>query len=414
MEIGPGYKQTEVGVIPEEWEVKPLCAINFDISDGNYSNKYPKASDFKSFGIPFIRANNIRGMTVVDDDMRFITSAQHQELQKGHLKANDLLITTRGEIGKMAIVPAHHIGSNINAQLVRINTRDTGVDYRFLIWAMSSEGAQEQLKNLQTGSALKQLPVGRLTRLKLSFPPPPEQRAIAEALSDVDALIESLDQLIAKKRDIKQAAMQQLLTGQRRLPGFSGKWEERQLGDVVEKAVGGGTPSRTNPAFWGKGIPWVTVKDFATFHPLQAQESITKAGLESSASHLIPAGTLITATRMALGKAVIYEVDVAINQDLKALMLRTNCNASYLKCWFELNASMVDELGSGSTVKGISIADLKRLPFRLAPIDEQLAIVEVLSDMDGEMAALEQRRDKTRALKQGMMQELLTGRTRLI
>jgi type I restriction enzyme S subunit len=208
--------------------------------------------------------------------------------------------------------------------------------------------------------------------------------------------------------------MQQLLTGQTRLPGFHGEWQVKTLGDIVEKIVGGGTPSRANPAFWGNEIPWVTVKDFATFNPQHSQESITRLGLRNSASHLIPAGTLITSTRMALGKAVVYEVDVAINQDLKALVLISAASVVYLTYWFEHFGRLIDELGSGSTVKGISLAELRRFPFQAPPHPEQTAIAEVLTEMDAELAVLEQRREKTRALKQAMMQELLTGKTRLV
>jgi type I restriction enzyme S subunit len=208
--------------------------------------------------------------------------------------------------------------------------------------------------------------------------------------------------------------MQQLLTGQTRLPGFSGEWEVRRLGDVLERIVGGGTPSRSNPNYWDGEIPWVTVKDFATFDPIQAQESITFEGLKSSASHLISRGTLITSTRMALGRAVIYEVDVAINQDLKALFPKKFLHTKFLYYWFKQNAEAIDDLGSGSTVKGISLGDLRAIPFHLASLSEQTAIVAVLSDMDADLAALEARRDKTRALKQGMMQALLTGRIRLL
>lgn len=250
--------------------------------------------------------------------------------------------------------------------------------------------------------------------MRVPLPKIGEQRAIAAALSDVDALLAKLDQLIAKKRDLKQAAMQQLLTGQSRLPGFSGTWELKRLGDVLDKVVGGGTPSRSNANYWGGEIPWVTVKDFATFSPFAAQETITHEGLKNSASNLIPSGTLITSTRMALGKAVIYEVAVSINQDLKALFPKDNVSTRFLYYWFESNAIAIDELGSGSTVKGISLGDLKAIPFSLGSLEEQTAIATVLTDMDAELAALEARRDKTRALKQGMMQELLTGRIRLV
>ncbi len=117
---------------------------------------------------------------------------------------------------------------------------------------------------------------------------------------------------------------------------------------------------------------------------------------------------------MALGKAVIYDMDVSINQDLKALFPKKNVSGKFLYYWFEYFASVIDDLGSGSTVKGIRLTDLRAIEFNLASLPEQTAIATVLSDMDAEIAALEARRDKTRDIKQGMMQELLTGRIRLV
>ncbi len=265
------------------------------------------------------------------------------------------------------------------------------------------------------GSSIPYIKMENLRTFKVKFPTgTTELQAIVAALSDVDALLAKLDALIAKKRDIKQAAMQQLLTGKQRLPGFRGEWEVKRLGDVVERIIGGGTPSRANPHYWHNGIPWMTVKDFATFNPYQTQESITSLGLKNSATNLIPRGTLIISTRMALGKAVIYKVDVTINQDLKAIFPKRNIFVSYLYYWFEYYAQTIDDLGSGSTVKGISLSELKAIKFHVASKGEQRTIATVLSDMDAELAALETQRDKTRALKQGMMQELLTGRIRLV
>jgi type I restriction enzyme, S subunit len=149
------------------------------------------------------------------------------------------------------------------------------------------------------------------------FPLPPtkfEQNAIAAALDDTDALISSLEKLIEKKRNIKQGAIQELLTGKRRLPGFSVEWKTIKLGEAIDRILGGGTPSRAIPAFWGGGLPWVTVKDFTTYDPYSTQETITATGLQNSSSRLVPKGTLIISTRMALGKAVIYQVDVCIHK----------------------------------------------------------------------------------------------------
>jgi type I restriction enzyme S subunit len=200
----------------KDWNVKKLGDLGFDISDGNYSSKYPSSSEFKQVGIPFIRANNIKKNTVIDNDMRYISKKLHGELLKGHLKKGDILITTRGEIGQIAIVPDSFIDANINAQIVRINTNDKLNNYYFAYFLMKSE-SQATLFNFQTGSALKQLPVGKLTQLKVFFPNREEQNLISQILKDMDSEIFDLDSKKEKYQNIKQGMMQELLTGKTRL-----------------------------------------------------------------------------------------------------------------------------------------------------------------------------------------------------
>ena len=191
------------------------------------------------------------------------------------------------------------------------------------------------------------------------------------------------------------------------------EWEVKRLGEVIEKIVGGGTPSRSNSAFWDGNIPWVTVKDFATFNPLYTQEYITIEGVKHSATNLIPKGSLITSTRMALGKAVIYQVDVTINQDMKAIFPSNSLDILYLYFWFEKKSKYIESLGNGSTVMGLSLTDLKSIPFIAPPLPEQKAIAGVLSDVDGLIATLTALIAKKRAVKHATMQQLLTGKTRL-
>lgn len=131
-------------------------------------------------------------------------------------------------------------------------------------------------------------------------------------------------------------------------------WEVRTLGELVDKIIGGGTPSRDNPVFWNGNIPWATVKDLSTFNPIKTQEFISDLGLKSSSANLIPMNTLITATRMALGKVVRYEIDVTINQDLKAIFPKKELDTNFLFYWFEKNSKTINDLGNGSTVKGIT------------------------------------------------------------
>jgi len=397
-------------VAAEAWGTVPLSALAERIMVGIAS---AATHAYRAKGIPMFRNQNIKAGYLDDGDLLFIAPEYESAFKNKRLRAGDLLTMRTGYPGVTAIVPGCYEHAQSFTTLITRPKKDC-IHSLFLCYYINSEFGKKFFEQSQIGGAQKNVNASTLRGMPVPLPPRIEQKAIAATLSDVDALTAGLERLIAKKRDIKQAAMQQLLTGQTRLKGFTGDWEIKTLGDMVEKVVGGGTPSRSNPAFWGHGIPWVTVKDFSTFHPRQAQECITKIGLSNSASNLIPAGTLITSTRMALGKALVYEVDVAINQDLKALYVKSCVNVQFLYYWFEHNRPSINDLGSGSTVKGISLAELKRLPFPRLSLPEQAAIATVLSDMDADLSALESRLAKTRAIKQGMMQELLTGRTRLV
>jgi type I restriction enzyme S subunit len=199
-----------------KWVRKKIKEFGFDISDGNYSAKYPKSSEFKSSGIPFIRANNIKKMTVVDDDMRYISEELHNELRKGHLKKGDILITNRGDIGQTAIVPDTFIGANINAQIVRINTCGK-LNSLYLFHFLRLNSTQNHIQNIQTGSALKQLPVNKLLDIEIAYPEIDVQILIGETLYTIDTEILSIESIKLKYQNIKHGMMQTLLTGKRRL-----------------------------------------------------------------------------------------------------------------------------------------------------------------------------------------------------
>jgi type I restriction enzyme S subunit len=418
--IPSGYKQTEVGVIPADWDAVCLG----DVSEVRMCKRILSEQTQKIGAIPFFKIGTFGG-----EPDAYIPQFLYEDFRAKYSfpDKGDILISAAGTLGKSVIYdgrPAYFQDSNI--VWLKVNQRKLLNEYLYHYYKVIKWASSE-------GSTIARLYNGIIRASMIALPATLEQSAIANALSDVDALISELEKLIAKKEAIKTATMQQLLTGRTRLPQFALRedgtpkgtkpselgeipedWEVVELGSVIEKFIGGGTPSRSNGEYWGNQIPWVTVKDFATFNPYSAQESITKKGLISSASNLIPKGTLITSTRMALGKAVIYQVDVAINQDMKALVCGQKLSTEFLYFWFEANKNKIDELGSGSTVKGLSLPDLRKVSFLLPPKQEQTAIATILSDMDEEIQALEQRLSKTRQIKQGMMQELLTGKTRLI
>jgi type I restriction enzyme S subunit len=257
-----------------------------------------------------------------------------------------------------------------------------------------------------------------LARVVVPYAPLPEQRAIAAALSDADALLDGLTRLIAKKRDLKQAAMQQLLTGQTRLPGFSGEWEVKSCGEIGE-IRSGGTPSTNQPDFWNGGLPWCTPTDITGLsgrkYLTETARTISPGGLIASAADLIPSRSLIMTTRATIGECAINLVPMTTNQGFKNVVPYAGTDVEFLYYLMTLRKAGLISLCGGSTFLEIGKKQLSAYELRL-PKDktEQTAIAAVLSDMDTELEALEARREKTRALKQAMMQELLTGRTRLV
>lgn len=185
-------------------------------------------------------------------------------------------------------------------------------------------------------------------------------------------------------------------------------WIAAQLGDLLMKIEGGGTPPRDNSLFWDGDIPWATVKDLKGVMLSSTQESISLEGLKGSSCKLIPANTIIIACRMAVGKAVVFDRDVAINQDLKALHPKINTDWRYLIQWYLSKSEYIEGLGTGSTVKGIRLDDLKVLPINLPPLPEQQKIAAILTSVDEVIEKTQAQIDKLKDLKTGMMQELLT------
>ncbi|WP_186131493.1 restriction endonuclease subunit S [Burkholderia gladioli] len=258
-----------------------------------------------------------------------------------------------------------------------------------------------------------------LSAFSIALPPQNEQRAIATALSDVDALLSSLDALIAKKRDIKQAAMQQLLKGKTRLPGFGGEWEVKRLGDCLlsNPDYGINAPAAAYSDNLPVYIRITDIDDDGRFNPSP------RVSVDSpySGNYILQDGDVVFArTGASVGKSYRYRVQdgplvfagflIRVRPNPKLLMPDFLAGSVTTKGYW----NWVRLMSMRSGQPGINGNEYATLPLLLPPIEEQTAIAEVLSDMDAELAALEARRDKTRLLKQGMMQELLTGKTRLV
>lgn len=288
-------------------------------------------------------------------------------------------------------------------------------DPRFVYWFL----LHFHLERFDAATSVPTLNRNNLVGMPISLPSLPEQRAIAAALSDVDALLAKLDQLLAKKRDLKQGAMQQLLTGKRRLPGFSDKWEIVKAGDIGRFRGGSGFPIMFQGATTGE-------------YPLFKVSDMNNVGNETfmeTANNYISEGVRkqLGASAFPAGSIVFAKVGAAIFLERKKILCRASCldnnmaafvmDGKRAHCRFIhyilLNTSF-GSLVSTTALPSLGGKVLSEIELPLPPLPEQAAIAAVLSDMDAEIAELEARRGKTRALKQGMMQELLTGRIRLV
>lgn len=291
-----------------------------------------------------------------------------------------------------------------------------GQDSMYLGYLMNHSSITCQKARMAQGDAVVHISAANLGQLQLSLPPLSEQRAIASALSDVDALISSLDKLIAKKRDIKQAAMQQLLTGRRRLPGFSGRWEERRLEDVAaldSENLGGDTPRDYE-------FNYVSLED-VNRGILRGYANQLFSSAPSRARRVIRSGDVLVSTvRPNLGSHLLFKSsspDWICSTGFSVVRCVEDAACPgyvFYHLFGDYVTRQIDAQLTGSSYPAISSKDVGNLRMPFPSIDEQRAIASVLSDMDAEIEALERRRDKTWLLKQGMMQELLTGRVRLV
>jgi type I restriction enzyme, S subunit len=414
VELRPRYKQTEIGVIPEDWEVKPLSRISPRQSVGLVIN--PSTYFDKAGTIPLLVGSNVTEDAIDSTSANRITKASNQALAASRLSAGDLVTVRVGEPGTTAVVPPELDGCNCASMM--IIRKDASFDSHWLCAAMNSQLGRRQVAGVQYGTAQKQFNISDAVDFLFAVPPLPEQRMISAALSDVDALLNGLDRLIAKKRDIKQAAMQQLLTGQTRLPGFDGEWVVKRLGALGD-IRSGGTPSTRQAQFWDGDVPWCTPTDITGLHGrkylVTTARAISAAGLQSSSAELLPPRSLIMTSRATIGECAINLIPMTTNQGFKNIVPFAGIDVEFLYYLMTTQKADLMALCGGSTFLEIAKKQLSAHEITLPKdLDEQTAIAVALSDMDAELGALEARREKTRDLKQAMLQELVTGKTRLV
>ncbi|MGN7131909.1 restriction endonuclease subunit S [Rhodococcoides corynebacterioides] len=361
-----------------------------------------KVSDMNSGGneLFMTRANN------------YISEAQRKTLGAVRMPAQVIVFAKVGaavfQERKRILAQDSCIDNNMAAFIV-----DKGkLDVRFAHYLLTAF----RMSDLVAVGALPSLNGRQLRSIPLLVPSDlAEQRRIVAALADADSLIATLERLIAKKQAIKQGMMQQLLTGRTRLPGFTDEWHEATVGSLG-RVTGGGTPSTRVASYWGGGIPWFTpaeIKAEGSGLVSRSQRTISGEGLARSAATLLPAGSVLVTSRASLGYCAVAEVPVATNQGFASMIPNDRRSTWFFYYWTQQNRAELESRAAGSTFLEISAGKASSIPLERPSLDEQEAIGGVLRDADIELEGLRLRLAKTRAIKTGMMQQLLTGRKRL-
>jgi len=434
MGLRPGYKQTEVGVIPEEWEVKPLGDM-FEFSGGVTASRDQLSAE----GYCYLHYGDIHKSekTFIDVQAEFLDIPKlavplKQISPKFLVKDGDIVFVDASEDDEgtskhVVVINQADIPYISGLHTIVAKSKDASLDNRYKQFCFQTADIKRQFYFYAVGTKVSGISKTNIAKLILPLPRPAEQRAIAVVLGDVDELIGALTGLIAKNRDLKQAAMQRLLTSQIRLPGFSGEWEVMRLGNVFQFLNTANNP-RSDLSDLGD-VGYIHYGDIHTTASafLDCSETTLPLIAKSKVANIsfVQDGDLVMADASedyaGIGKCVEVENTRGrrIVAGLHTFLLRGDKNLiadgfkGYLQFIRSVRAAMV-RLATGISVFGISKGNVRSIEVALPRVDEQKAIAEVLSDMDAEIEALGRRLAKTRALKQGMMQELLTGRTRLI
>jgi type I restriction enzyme S subunit len=423
VDLRPDLVPGNLGINPEGWEFTTLGELGATF--GGLSGKAKR--DFGHGAARYITFMNVMANVIIDIGRLERVDVKPQETQNP-LAKGDLLFNgsseTPGEVGLCAVLTDDVQGVFLNSFCFGLRLRQGGrADGLYLAYFFRSREGRELVRSLAQGAIRYNLSKTALLKIPFPLPPPTEQSAIAGALSDVDALIESLEQLLLKKRYIKQGAMQDLLTGQKRLPGFSREWQEKRLGNTASLKARIGWQGLTTAEYLDSGNYYLVTGtefndgrvDWSSCH------YVDKSRFDQDRYIQLKVNDVLVTKDGTIGKvAFVADLPGPATLNSGVFVIRPADHAFLPEFFFQLlRSNLFDEflsqLSAGSTINHLYQKDFVDFVYRTpTALGEQQAIGAILSDMDAEIAELEAKGAKARQIKQGMLEELLTGRVRLV
>jgi len=418
--IKKGYKQTELGVMPDDWDIAVFENIadkskKWSITGGPFGSNL-KASDYTDDGVQIIQLQNIGDGYFIDDYQIFTSKEKANELVSCNIYPNEIILSKMGDpVARACFMPDKAKRYLMASDGIRLVVDEKEFSKKFIHEYINSIYFRKRAFEISTGTTRLRIGLPDLKSLLVIKPPKSEQTAIAKVLSDTDALIEHLGKLIAKKKAIKQGTMQQLLTGKKRLPGFSGEWEVKKLGKIA-MITRGASPRPIDSPLWfdeKSKIGWVRISDVTKSTKLLKYTTQKLSELGIKHSRFVGKGNLIMSICATVGRPILTEIDVCIHDGF-VVLADLKIEKEYLYYYLSFIEDDWSRNGQTGSQMNLNTGLINSTQINFPKTEpEQTAIATILSDMDAEIESLEEKRDKYTMLKQGMMQQLLTGKIRI-
>lgn len=395
----------------DEWEVKKLGDLDIYVSDGNYGEMYPKASEMTASGVAFIRANNLKGGSLTWEDMKYISPDLHSVLTSGHLKTGDTLVTTRGDIGTISYVTPDFDGANINAQLCLLRPV-SGLDDRYLFQSLQTHKSKSQFVQLQTGSALKQLPKGKLALLTIGISEKKEQEKIAEFLTVLDERIGVINKKLELLQKYKKGIMQKIFTQKIRFKDENGNiypdWQTKKLGDISERVIHKNRAGIVNFVLTNSATEGI-VSQIEYFE----KDIANKANLANYT--IVSVDDFVYNPRISVhapvGPIKRNHLSEGVVSPLYSVFRIVNASEDFFEHYFETNywydyLKGVANSGARHDRMNITNLDLYSMSLPFPCIEEQQKIADFLNALDDKIKAEENKLQQAKTYKRALLQRM--------
>ncbi|EKY6686695.1 restriction endonuclease subunit S [Escherichia coli] len=398
-------------MVPKGWSSWILS----DICRKQISYGIVQTGDNLPNGIPCLRVVDLTRDVMRLEDMIKTSEETNKAYRKTILEKDEIVMALRGEIGLARLIDDNLVGANITRGLARISPETKVVLPEFLLWELRSPQFRADLIRRVGGSALQEISLTELRKVRTLLPPLLEQKKIAQILSTWDKAISVTEKLLANSQRQKKALMQQLLTGNKRLLDengvrFSGEWQSLQISDIGT-VVTGSTPPKNDSDNYGGDISWATAEDFVGKYVSNTKIKLSEQGAKKA--RIVPKGSILVTCIASIGKNAIADENMGTNQQINSVIVRGSNSNEFFYYQIEFNVKTLLTLAGTTAVPIINKSSFEKVSLKFPHFEEQQKIADVLSAADAEITTLQKKLACLKEEKKALMQQLLTGKRRV-